>query len=1218
MTQTAPATPCLAKVPLDADRQAYALLIVYADRAIAPQPALRQVVEFESTPHGGFISAAQAHDGGWGYINEQGQWLVPPTLDNARGFTEDGVARFCRAGRWGYLNLLGQEVIAPQFDEARPLRNGLAAVKTGPHAWRIINLQGQFTCAATFADLGNFGAVGLAPAQPWDPDRDLPLWGYVDHRGQWVVAPRFAQAHSFDEQAVAAVSANGKTWGLINAQGQWVLQPCHARMDAFNSEALAYYAEAATGDGPCGYLNTRGKVAVRGGQGLSHQMACGLVADRTHETRFFDLHGAPLPGPALSYATDFQPELECAVARLASTTSPDANPWGLLHTDGRLVPAPQGLREPLTQSDGSIPPTQPDTALVPFLASDGQVVWIDREGQVVWRARYDGGQVIFCNAQDQILWRSPVAASHRAPRAFFQPHAADWLEHLEGLDHIVPAATALAHEAESRLHAWAQAQEPYAAQPMAQRRVVHAHLGPAQRRAYPFMEASLHEALAHARQALVQHLQAQWGMADPDPEHAAPAQSLGTPLAAWRRPLQTPLAPSPTSGEWVNLPEANALWISLYPQTGADESGAWWSLWLMAAPSVDALLAAQHAREAVLAHTAAPSLNTAEEAENTEAPTTRAAWLAAVLNQPQALGQVPAAWLDDAMVDAALQAHPAALAQVPAALQTPARLEALLRRGVEVAVQIPPHCMTRDALLLARELYAGDPTWDARDERCSQPLAQPTAPVLWGCLLTPEQALHALQAGVPLCDMPHWLRTDALEQAALDADIANLAHLAPSQITPALAQRAVLHTNGRLIRHVPAELLTPALCLASAQANGLTLQDIPPPLRSLEVCVAALEDQPDMFPLVPTELAVAVTTALIDNDLARAREQGAPREGSAWHVARAWAQLAVNQPQAAVDDALRGLPHVPAPQHAHYVLARAYQALGHTAQAALAACSVLSLQSPYQPAWCPTEDTGWLTALARWHMGHADEATLIHQLALHPQTLADMPRARITPAMVDAALAADPATVRWVPKRLMTPAHYAVALRVGVKRPEDVPPAMVMALDQATQAQPAASAPAMPAPRPLQAERRAQPPAEAPRPPHPGTPRVATPWAWWLLGTVLRSAVGHPASARGLVHWLEQRPLAASALHALLSLLAVALHTTVSVAVWLAEGPEAGLGTFVLVGFADAYWAWQFAWEATRPSLTLAASAVVLYLVVWCPLYRKAGRALGHPRQTSS
>ena len=87
------------------------------------------------------------------------------------------------------------------------MRNGLAAVKIGRHAWRIIDLQGQFTRAATFADLGNFGEVGLAPAQHWDPHRDLPLWGYVDHRGQWVVAPRFAQVHSFDEQAVAAAPA---------------------------------------------------------------------------------------------------------------------------------------------------------------------------------------------------------------------------------------------------------------------------------------------------------------------------------------------------------------------------------------------------------------------------------------------------------------------------------------------------------------------------------------------------------------------------------------------------------------------------------------------------------------------------------------------------------------------------------------------------------------------------------------------------------------------------------------------------------------------------------------------------------------------------------------------------------------------------------------------------------------------------------------------------
>lgn len=392
-----------------------------------------------------------------------------------------------------------------------------------------------------------------------------------------------------------------------------------------------------------------------------------------------------------------------------------------------------------------------------------------------------------------------------------------------------------------------------------------------------------------------------------------------------------------------------------------------------------------------------------------------------------------------------LQAHPPHWPRCLLPLQTPARLEALLRWGVDVAVQIPPHCMTRDALLLARELYAGDPTWDARDERCSQPLAQPTAPV-WNCLLTPEQALHAVWAGVPLCDVPHWLRADALEQAALDADIANLAHLAPSQITPALAQRAVLHANGRLIRHVPCRAahasVVPGL---GPPANGLTLQDIPPPLRSLEVRGRAGRPARHVPP------GADRTGRGGDHRADRQRPGPRPRAGRTARRQRLACGAGLGatgreptpggcgrRPARACRDAsaparpLRAGPRLPG--------AGPHRAGGAgRVQRAVAAVALPAQHGP------PQKTRAGSPPLARWHMGHADEATLIRQLALHPQTLADMPRARITPAMVDAALAADPATVRWVPKRLMTPAHYAVALRVGVKRPEDVPPAMVMA-----------------------------------------------------------------------------------------------------------------------------------------------------------------------------
>eukprot|EP01030_Chromulinospumella_sphaerica_P015496 gene15496-15306_t len=312
LQRQAKAKPPTAPVPLGADGQAHALLIVHADRAIAPTPALRQVVEFEDNGQGGFISAAQALDGRWGYIDAQGQWLIAPTLDNARGFSDDGLARFCRDGRWGYIDLLAQEAIAAQFEDARPLRNGLAAVKTGQHCWRIIDRQGRFTCESTFHQLDNFGAVGLALAEQWDPRSNQRLRGYVDHQGRWVIAARFAQARAFDDHAVTAASVDGETWGLIDAEGAWVLKPCYPCIEAFNSEGLAFYDEQGSWDNGHGYLNTRGKVVVKGGRHLSRHMACAVVADSYDGTRFVDAHGKLLQGPALSYASDFRAETECA------------------------------------------------------------------------------------------------------------------------------------------------------------------------------------------------------------------------------------------------------------------------------------------------------------------------------------------------------------------------------------------------------------------------------------------------------------------------------------------------------------------------------------------------------------------------------------------------------------------------------------------------------------------------------------------------------------------------------------------------------------------------------------------------------------------------------------------------------------------------------------------------------------------------------------------
>ena len=139
-------------------------------------------------------------------------------------------------------------------------------------------------------------------------------------------------------------------------------------------------------------------------------------------------------------------------------------------------------------------------------------------------------------------------------------------------------------------------------------------------------------------------------------------------------------------------------------------------------------------------------------AESTEAPTTRAAWLAAVLNQPPKPWArcPPRGWTTRHGRCCPASPPRRTLAQVPAALQTCAAggpaAPGCGRGGAD-----PAHCMTRDALLLARRL-CGRPPWDLGRATLQPALAQPFGARV-GLPAHARTGLHAVRAGVPLCDI---------------------------------------------------------------------------------------------------------------------------------------------------------------------------------------------------------------------------------------------------------------------------------------------------------------------------------------------------------------------------------------------------------------------------------------------------------------------------------
>ena len=72
--------------------------------------------------------AAVCKDGKFGYINQEGSFIIEPIFDYAERFNDD-VALVRSGGLYGYIDKRGEYVIIPQFAYASSFKNGYAFVR---------------------------------------------------------------------------------------------------------------------------------------------------------------------------------------------------------------------------------------------------------------------------------------------------------------------------------------------------------------------------------------------------------------------------------------------------------------------------------------------------------------------------------------------------------------------------------------------------------------------------------------------------------------------------------------------------------------------------------------------------------------------------------------------------------------------------------------------------------------------------------------------------------------------------------------------------------------------------------------------------------------------------------------------------------------------------------------------------------------------------------
>jgi hypothetical protein len=190
---------------------------------------------------------ARRYGGKWGYINTQGRIVIPLTLDWATEFTE-GLAQVSDTQGRRFIDTQGKTVITVGAAcSAGRLSEGLIPIyidrslKKQDWQTRFINPQGEsvFTVDG-YASEFHEGMSVVVVRDP--PDMKQPRYGFVNHDGEVVITPQFAEALDFHEglagvrtTKTTAWYGKGDSWGYIDISGKYVLEPTYNEVHPFHN-----------------------------------------------------------------------------------------------------------------------------------------------------------------------------------------------------------------------------------------------------------------------------------------------------------------------------------------------------------------------------------------------------------------------------------------------------------------------------------------------------------------------------------------------------------------------------------------------------------------------------------------------------------------------------------------------------------------------------------------------------------------------------------------------------------------------------------------------------------------------------------------------------------------------------------------------------------------------------------------------------------------------
>lgn len=196
----------------------------------------------------------------WGYINEEGESVIPLKYSEARDFQKNGLAVVAQKRKYGMIQFSGGYLVEPIYTSISTYVEQRAIVSEDEYHFAMLDEEGKKVTEQPYSFISNLAGNRSVYSMETtnSAGRSVIQYGYLDSEGKEVISAQYEEASDYHQQK-AIVKIKEYEYALINEIGERLATYPYYYVGNY-SDGLLVFKETASGT--YGYMDERGTAII--------------------------------------------------------------------------------------------------------------------------------------------------------------------------------------------------------------------------------------------------------------------------------------------------------------------------------------------------------------------------------------------------------------------------------------------------------------------------------------------------------------------------------------------------------------------------------------------------------------------------------------------------------------------------------------------------------------------------------------------------------------------------------------------------------------------------------------------------------------------------------------------------------------------------------------------------------------------------------------------